>query len=128
MNTVTDWNNRSGTIKNANKESNLQIEIIDEKGNEVKETEEIKTNDTIKITKGTEKIEYKAVKRGYINSDNKITISDLMKLLIHIAEENAQSPEESRLLKGAYLMAADINENGKTDMLDIIPLINLTIK
>ena len=115
-------------ITKENEGSNLQIQIINEKGKEITQGETIKTNYTIKITKGNTVSEYKTVKIGYINSDDEITVSDLMKLLIHLAEENAQKPTESKLLKGAYLMAGDIKEDGKVNMLDVIELVKLTVQ
>lgn len=112
-------------IEDANKELELEIEVLDANGSVVADTEIFATGMTIRISSDTEEKEFVLVKVGYTNSDNKLTISDLIKLLIHLAEENADNPNTEKLLKGAYWVAADITGDGKVNMFDIIPLVNL---
>lgn len=91
-----------------------------------KKINKIRTNMKIKIKNGQEEKEYVLVVKGDLNADGKVNVLDIMKLLQHVAETQATNQrDESKILKGAYLLAADINKDGKTGTPDIVYLLNL---
>lgn len=115
-------------LKDENKETSLEIKVFDKNGKEIKDAinNKITTNMKIKIKNGQEETEYVLVVRGDLNSDGKVNVLDIMKLLQHIAETQATNKkDDTKILKGAYLLASDINKNGKTGTLDIVQLLKL---
>lgn len=114
-------------LEDANSDASLEMKIYDLDGKELKDLDsKITTNMKIKIKNGQEEKEYVLVVKGDLNADGKVNVLDIMKLLQHVAETQATNQrDESKILKGAYLLAADINKDGKTGTPDIVYLLNL---
>ncbi len=114
-------------LEDANSDDSLEMKIYDLDGKELKDLDsKITTNMKIKIKNGQEEKEYVLVVKGDLNADGKVNVLDIMKLLQHVAETQATNQrDESKILKGAYLLAADINKDGKTGTPDIVYLLNL---
>ena len=73
---------------------------------------------------------YSATKEYYLgdtNLDNQITLSDELLLLRHIYSLKSDKNENWRL-SGDAVVNADINEDKKIDMSDVLYMIILTIK
>ena len=89
-------------------EANMEITIVDNKGNKVEDDAIICTGMIVKIG---EKLEYTAVVIGDINGDGKISITDIAKIKLHLIEK-----EE---LTGASYISADINANENVTITDL---------
>lgn len=115
-------------IEDANSKISLEIKVFDKNGKEIKDLTNSKTMTgmKIKIKNEEEELEYVLVVTGDLNSDGKVNVLDIMKLLQHVAETQATNEkDDTRILKDAYLLAADINKDGKTGTLDIVQLLRL---
>lgn len=114
-------------LEDANEDASLEMKIYDLDGKELKDSDsKITTNMKIKIKNGQEETEYVLAVKGDLNADGKVNVLDIMKLLQHVAETQATNQkDESKILKGAYLLAADINKDGKTGTTDIVYLLKL---
>ena len=89
-------------------EANMEITIVDNKGNKVEDDAIICTGMIVKIG---EKLEYTAVVIGDINGDGKISITDIAKIKLHIIEKE--------ILTGAGYVAGDINDDARLSITDL---------
>ena len=107
-NIITGWNikelNVSDVIGKIN--TKFEIEIYNSSGKKLKENEMIGTGSKIRLLEnGKVKMEYKIVIYGDVNGDGKINSVDLLVLQRHILEIEK--------LQGVFLIAGNINKNGK---------------
>lgn len=102
--------------------TNGNIEIY--KGTEkiTDSTTKIATGMTVKITKDTQTKEYVVVVIGDCNGNGTTNVSDLTKLMMSRAESLATNKDESKILKGAYEKAVDLNGDKKISIGDITKL------
>lgn len=104
----TDSSNIIANIKN--RYSLSSVEIKDKNGN-VKSSGQIATGDQIIISSNNQTVIFVVVIKGDINSDGKISISDLAMIKAKLLGTNN--------LNGAYYEAADINRDGKISISDL---------
>lgn len=104
----TDSSNIIANIKN--QYSLSSVEIKDKNGN-VKSSGQIATGDQIIISSNNQTVIFVVVIKGDINSDGKISISDLAMIKAKLLGTNN--------LNGAYYEAADINRDGKISISDL---------
>ena len=102
------------TTKTVSANGTYTVYVKDKAGNITSKSIDIKNIDkTIDNEKPVEKI-----KRGDINADKKIDITDLLWLKRHIVSES----KALWILTGDKLKAADINKDGKVDITDLLLL------
>ena len=104
----TDSSNIIANIKN--QYSLSSVEIKDKNGN-VKSSGQIATGDQIIISSNNQTVIFVVVIKGDINSDGKLSISDLAMIKAKLLGTNN--------LNGAYYEAADINRDGKISISDL---------
>ena len=93
----------------ANITANSKIIVIDQKGNEQKEDDIVKTGMKMKLDNGN--VEFTIGVLGDINGDGDIDILDLAKMKLHLIDKN--------ILTGVNLLTADINKDGEVDINDL---------
>jgi len=96
-----------------NIESNNEITVIDNEGNEVEDDTVICTGMKVKIGK---KLEYTAIVIGDVNGDGKISVTDIAKIKLHLIEKE--------ILTSSQYIAGDINDDGKVNSADAVQLRN----
>ena len=99
-----------------NLESNVELKIIDEDGNEIARQDIIKTGMVLKVS---DTLEYVLVVRGDLNMDGNVSLVDLSKIVLHYNETIGF------ILEGAALKASDMNIDGKTSLVDVSQMIVL---
>lgn len=104
----TDSSNIISNIKN--RYSLSFVEIKNKNGN-LKSSGQIATGDQIIINSNNQSVTFTAIIKGDINSDGKISISDLAMIKAKLLGTNN--------LNGAYYEAADINKDGKISISDL---------
>lgn len=99
-----------------NLESNGVLTVWDKDGNQVANSERIKTGMTLKATKGKQEKEFTIVAKGDCDGDGRVRTLDLDKLIDHIAGNKITDPIALRaldLVEGAgdgIIRTTDLNE------------------
>ena len=97
--------------------NSTSIEIYDYNNNKIEnDTELVKSGMRIKLSNGES---YTLLVRGDLNSDGKISLTDLSKLIAHYGDEAKYG------LTGFNLKAADMNCDGRVSLTDISQLVDL---
>lgn len=107
-NIISGWNIKELKVSDVIKKINTKfdIEIYNSSGKKLEKNEMIGTGSKIRFLKdGKVKMEYKIVIYGDVNGDGKINSIDLLVLQRHILEIEK--------LQGVFLIAGNINKNGK---------------
>ncbi len=100
------------------------IDLYDVEGNKISnDAEYVKTNMKMIVRKDGNTVgEYILVVIGDCNGSGTTNVSDLTKLMISIAENLATDKDETKILKGAYEKAMDLNEDRMINVSDITKL------
>ncbi len=116
--------NPNTTIQTAinNIETNGEIKVYKETTEITNKETKIGTGMTIKVSKGTEERIYTVIVKGDCNGSGTTNVADLTKLMMSRAESLATNKDESKILKGIYEIAVDLNEDGKISIGDITKL------
>ena len=96
------------------------VSFVDAEGNELQNSDIIRTGSKVIISTGDESQEYTIVVYGDINGDGKITMSDLVKSANYLIDETIISED-------CYKEAIDVTKDGNVRMSDIIKLSNILI-
>lgn len=107
-NIISGWNTKKLSVSDIKEKitTKFDIEIYNSRGKKLEENEIIGTGSKIRfLENGKVKMEYKVVIYGDVNGDGKINSIDLLVLQRHILEIEQ--------LQGAFLLAGNINKNGK---------------
>lgn len=104
----TDSSNIISNIKN--RYSLASVQIKDKNGNE-KSSGQMATGDQIIINSNAQTVTFAVIIKGDINSDGKISISDLAMIKAKLLGTNS--------LNSIYYEAADINKDGKISIADL---------
>ena len=107
-NIISGWNIKELKVSDVIGKINTKfdIEIYNSSGKKLEENEMIGTGSKIRLLEnGKVKMEYKVVIYGDVNGDGKINSIDLLVLQRHILEIEK--------LQGVFLIAGNINKNGK---------------
>ena len=107
-NVISGWNIKELNVSDVTKKINTKfdIEIYNSSGKKLEKNEMIGTGSKIRLLEdGKVKMEYKIVIYGDVNGDGKINSVDLLVLQRHILEIEK--------LHGVFLIAGNINKNGK---------------
>lgn len=107
-NIISGWNTKKLSVSDIKEKitTKFDIEIYNSKGKKLEENEIIGTGSKIRfLENGKVKMEYKVVIYGDVNGDGKINSIDLLVLQRHILEIEQ--------LQGPFLLAGNINKNGK---------------
>ena len=107
-NVISGWNIKELKVSDVISKINTKfdIEIYNSSGKKLEENEMIGTGSKIRLLEdGKVKMEYKVVIYGDVNGDGKINSIDLLVLQRHILEIEK--------LQGVFLIAGNINKNGK---------------
>lgn len=107
-NIISGWNIKELKVSDVISKINTKfdIEIYNSSGKKLEENEMIGTGSKIRLLEdGKVKMEYKVVIYGDVNEDGKINSVDLLVLQRHILEIEK--------LQGVFLIAGNINKNGK---------------
>ena len=107
-NIISGWNTKKLSVSDIKEKitTKFDIEIYNSRGKKLEENETIGTGSKIRfLENGKVKMEYKIVIYGDLNGDGKINSIDLLVLQRHILEIEQ--------LQGAFLLAGNINKNGK---------------
>ena len=83
------------------------------------ENTKIGTGMILEISLNNEKKEYTLVVIGDCNGSGTTNVADLTKLMMSRAESLADNKDESKILKGSYAEAVDLNNDGKISVADI---------
>lgn len=107
-NIISGWNTKKLSVSDIKEKitTKFDIEIYNSKGKKLEKNETIGTGSKIRfLENGKVKMEYKIVIYGDLNGDGKINSIDLLVLQRHILEIEQ--------LQGPFLLAGNINKNGK---------------
>lgn len=107
-NIISGWNTKKLSVSDIKEKitTKFDIEIYNSRGKKLEENETIGTGSKIRfLENGKVKMEYKIVIYGDLNGDGKINSIDLLVLQRHILEIEQ--------LQGPFLLAGNINKNGK---------------
>ena len=107
-NIISGWNTKKLSVRDIKEKitTKFDIEIYNSRGKKLEENETIGTGSKIRfLENGKVKMEYKIVIYGDLNGDGKINSIDLLVLQRHILEIEQ--------LQGPFLLAGNINKNGK---------------
>lgn len=107
-NIISGWNTKKLSVSDIKEKitTKFDIEIYNSKGKKLEKNETIGTGSKIRfLENGKVKMEYKVVIYGDVNGDGKINSIDLLVLQRHILEIEQ--------LQGPFLLAGNINKNGK---------------
>lgn len=107
-NIISGWNTKKLSVSDIKEKitTKFDIEIYNSRGKKLEENEIIGTGSKIRfLENGKVKMEYKVVIYGDVNGDGKINSIDLLVLQRHILEIEQ--------LQGPFLLAGNINKNGK---------------
>ena len=107
-NIISGWNTKKLSVSDIKEKitTKFDIEIYNSRGKKLEENETIGTGSKIRfLENGKVKMEYKVVIYGDVNGDGKINSIDLLVLQRHILEIEQ--------LQGPFLLAGNINKNGK---------------
>lgn len=107
-NIISGWNTKKLSVSDIKEKitTKFDIEIYNSRGKKLEENEIIGTGSKIRfLENGKVKMEYKVVIYGDLNGDGKINSIDLLVLQRHILEIEQ--------LQGPFLLAGNINKNGK---------------
>lgn len=107
-NIISGWNTKKLSVSDIKEKitTKFDIEIYNSRGKKLEENEIIGTGSKIRfLENGKVKMEYKIVIYGDLNGDGKINSIDLLVLQRHILEIEQ--------LQGPFLLAGNINKNGK---------------
>lgn len=107
-NIISGWNTKKLSVSDIKEKitTKFDIEIYNSRGKKLEENETIGTGSKIRfLENGKVKMEYKIVIYGDLNGDGKINSIDLLVLQRHILEIEQ--------LQGSFLLAGNINKNGK---------------
>ena len=107
-NVISGWNTKKLSVSDIKEKitTKFDIEIYNSRGKKLEENETIGTGSKIRfLENGKVKMEYKIVIYGDLNGDGKINSIDLLVLQRHILEIEQ--------LQGPFLLAGNINKNGK---------------
>ena len=109
------------TIENLknNIETNGTIKIKNTTTEITDENTKIGTGMILEISLNNEKKEYTLVVIGDCNGSGTTNVADLTKLMMSRAESLADNKDESKILKGSYAEAVDLNNDGKISVADI---------
>lgn len=109
------------TIENLknNIETNGTMKIKNGKTQVTDKNTKIGTGMILEILLNNEKKEYTLVVTGDCNGNGTTNVADLTKLMMSRAESLADNKDESKILKGAYSEAVDLNNDGKISVADI---------
>ena len=103
-------------------ETNGEIKVYKE-GTEVENPDtNIGTGMVLKVKLNEQKVEYQAVVIGDSNGNGTTNVSDLTTLMESRAESLGTNRDESKILRGAYEKAVDLNEDGRISVSDITNL------
>ena len=106
----------------ANIETNGEIKVYKE-GTEVENPDtNIGTGMVIEISLNEETVQYQAVVIGDCNGNGTTNVADLTTLMQSRAESLGTNRDESKILRGAYEKAVDLNEDGRISVSDITNL------
>ena len=105
-NIISGWNTKKLSVSDIKEKitTKFDIEIYNSRGKKLEENETIGTGSKIRFLENG-KMEYKIVIYGDLNGDGKINSIDLLVLQRHILEIEQ--------LQGPFLLAGNINKNGK---------------
>ena len=107
-NIISGWNTKKLSVSDIKEKitTKFDIEIYNSRGKKLEENETIGTGSKIRfLENGKVKMEYKNVIYGDLKGDGKINSIDLLVLQRHILEIEQ--------LQGPFLLAGNINKNGK---------------
>ena len=107
-NIISGWNTKKLSVSDIKEKitTKFDIKIYNSRGKKLEENEIIGTGSKIRfLENGKVKMEYKIVIYGDLNGDGKINSIDLLVLQRHILEIEQ--------LQGPFLLAGNINKNGK---------------
>ena len=107
-NIISGWNTKKLSVSDIKEKitTKFDIEIYNSRGKKLEKNETIGTGSKIRfLENGKVKMEYKIVIYGDLNGDGKINSIDLLVLQRHILEIEQ--------LQGPFLLAGNINKNGK---------------
>ena len=110
------YNTTAANFKNNISTDSDSIKIYDNKNNEIKDNELVKTGAKVNLSDGTV---YTIIVRGDASCDGKITLVDLSKIIAHYGDENKYG------LTGDPLKSADLNFDGKITLTDVSQIVSI---